>query len=287
MSGRLWIVIALVLGSPGVAGAFSDPALFAESATTGGGGGRYFTGSRADGYACSVCHQGGDAPQFVIDPLPETLVPGSSYELVVRWDDPDSPQALHLELATPSGAHPQVTTPPVAMLPAESRCAGLPGGEPAVYTFDVGARRVVGVADCGASRVAVTFVATEEPIELSISGVRSDGSSTADGDGVFDRRITLGRRLTSSGGGCSSGRGTATVVAPALLALLLRRRRRSRKLDAQERRGLQGPDVLEPDEREVIHARQGGAEAPDDDAVAILVLDPVDVLRTELVLEER
>ena len=226
---RAWLVLAMLV-APRAAYAFSDPALFGQPVAAGGGGGRYFTGSRADGYGCSVCHRGGKPPDLVLDGVPDTLVTGTRYTLTVRWDHPEEPQALQLELTTPSGAHPSVEVTPAEMLPAESRCEQLPTGMPAVYTFDVGMRRIVGVEDCGASMVAVSFVATGEPIGLALAAVRSDGSGTADGDGVVEQRLTLGQHLsTSSGGGCSTstGRGSAAwgVLATAIVVALRRRRR--------------------------------------------------------------
>jgi uncharacterized protein (TIGR03382 family) len=230
---RSWSVIAalaLGLGLPATVHAFSDPALFAAPVASGGGGGRYFTGSRADGYACSVCHQGAPEPRLVIEGVPDKLETGTRYELRVHWDQPEIAVGLQLELATPSGAHPSVEVTPAAMLPAESRCAQLPDGAPAVYTFDVGVRRVVGVEDCGASMVAVSFIATGEPIDLSIGSVRSDSSGTADGDGVFERRLRLGDPFAVAGGGCSAAAdhgGAPTWCLLAVSALIARRRRAS------------------------------------------------------------
>ncbi len=233
-------VLIAVLVLPATAQAFSDKTLFAADVSTGGGGGRYFTGSRADGYACSVCHEGAPAPDIVIDGLPEKLEPGTRYELVLHWDRPEVPVALQLELATPTGAQPSVEVTPAAMLPAESRCESRADGLPAVYTFDVGMRRVVGVEGCGASSVAVSFVATGEPIDLAIAAVRSDASETAAGDGTFERRITLGQRVVASGsGGCSTsdGRGNDSsgwcVVASVVLIFGRRRITAARLRSAQ------------------------------------------------------
>ena len=226
---RGWLVLAMLV-APRAAHAFSDPALFGQPVAAGGGGGRYFTGSKVDGYGCSVCHHGGKPPRLVLEGVPDTLVTGTRYTLTVRWDHPEIPQAVQLELTTPSGAHPSVEVTPEAMLPAESRCEQLPAGTPAVYTFDVGARRIVGVEDCGASMVAVSFVATGEELGLALGAVRSDGSGTADGDGVVEQRLTLGQHLSASGGGgcsASTGRGSVTwgALATAIVVALRRRRR--------------------------------------------------------------
>jgi hypothetical protein len=225
-----WIAIAL---TPVTAHAYSDPAMFGDPVEEGGGGGRYFTGSRAEKYSCSVCHQGGEAPRFVIDPLPAVLEEGTRYSLVIHWSDPESPQGLQLELATATGADPAVTIPAPAALPATSRCEGSATGLPAIYSVDIGigSRRVVGVEDCGASRVEVSFVATGNPIEVSIGGVRSNEDGTPNGDGVFDERFILSPAFHASGGGCAVGGDSFSVVP--FVAWLLLRRRRSRKLDAE------------------------------------------------------
>ena len=229
--------VGLAIGSPGRAFAFSDPALFGQGVDKGGGGGRYFTGSRADGYACSVCHRGGPAPNFVVEGIPDAPIAGTRYDLVVRWDDPATPHALQLELVTPSGAHPSVTVTPAASLPAASRCEQKADGAPAIYTFDVGGRRIVGVEDCSAALVTVSFVATGEPIELAIGAITSDASGTVEGDGTYELRTVIGEHLVSSGGGgCSTGgtggapadAGTLGLVVLALVRVRAARRRPAR-----------------------------------------------------------
>lgn len=228
-------VLAILL-APATALAYSDPAMFGETIDEGGGAGRYFTGSRAEGYSCSVCHSGGKEPSFIVDPLPDVLQAGTKYSLVIHWPDPGSPQALQLELVTPSGAHPTVTIPAAAMLPAESRCEGASAGIPAVYSVDVGRRRIIGVEDCGASRVEISFIATGEPIDVAIGGVRSNEDGTPSGDGVFDDRFTLSQPRHASVGLCSTGGDAGGLVVPLLACAAVIRRRRSRKLDAEQRR---------------------------------------------------
>jgi hypothetical protein len=225
------VLSCLLLGAK-AAHAFSDPELFAMPVTAGGGGGRYFTGVRGDGYSCSVCHSGATEPKVMVDGLPDKLVTGQRYDLVVHWDHPELPLGLQLELATPSGSHPSVDVLPVADQPAESRCDLVPDGPSAVYTFDVGTRRIVGVADCHAQRVDVSFIANGEPIQLAIGAVRSDSSGTVDGDGTFERRSNLGTKLIAgSGGGCNAvrtGRGLGSLW-PLLIAVLVMRLGRRRR----------------------------------------------------------
>lgn len=223
-----WLLALAVFAMPTAAQAFSDPALFGDGVDKGGGGGRFFTGSRLDGYACSVCHRGGATPTIIVDGIPDEPVAGTRYELVIHWPDPDVPHALQLELLTASGTSPSVTIAPAAMLPAASRCDQAAAGMPALYTVDAGIRRIVGVEDCHAASVTVSFVATGEPIELAIGAVRSDGNGDVEGDGTFELRTTIGERLVATGsGGCNGGRGDAGVLA-GLGVLIAARRRRAR-----------------------------------------------------------
>jgi hypothetical protein len=79
------------VGSVRVALAFSEPSSYSDEANQGGGGGRWFTGSPADGYGCDVCHTG--APSQPNYPLyaagfPEGgYVPGQTYELQLSWPE--------------------------------------------------------------------------------------------------------------------------------------------------------------------------------------------------------
>ncbi len=227
MRAFAWLVVA-TLAVPGRAFAFSDPALFGQGVDKGGGDGRYFTGSRPDGYSCSVCHRGGTAPTIIVDGIPDTLVAGTRYELVIHWPDPEVPHALQLELTTPGGSAPSVEITPAAMLPPPSRCDQSATGMPAVYTVDVGVRRIVGVEDCHAASVTVSFVATGEPIDLAIGAVRSNEGGDVEGDGTFELRTRIGGRLVATGaGGCNTSGSDAGVLV-GLGALMAARRRRAR-----------------------------------------------------------
>jgi hypothetical protein len=213
--------LAFVIALPAIASAFSDQSQYSEPVNVGGAAGRYFTGSRVDGYACSVCHQGATTNDFTIDPLPERLEPGRRYDVVIRWRDPETPHSLHIELVTKGGAHPAVAVP--MTISRESRCGQIDTGPSAIYTIDVGVRRVVGVEPCGASLVSLSFLASADPIELAVSGVRSDNSETPIGDATFERRITFNAAADS--GGCSTSGGAGLLVALALLTIRSRRAR--------------------------------------------------------------
>lgn len=221
-------IAVLLLLVPAVAAAYSDRALFDAPAIEGGAGGRYFTGSRADGYGCNVCHGTATTDDFTIDPLPEPLVPGRRYDLTIHWNDPTVPHGLHVEL-TANGTHPQVMPQDNLALPPASRCGGVAGGMPAVYTIDSGVRRVIGVEACGASSVTLSFLYAGAPVELAVGGVRGDASDTAIGDRVFERHLTIdGRTHTGDPGGCTAGGGAGFGVVLVLLALVRARSRTAR-----------------------------------------------------------
>jgi hypothetical protein len=68
--------------------AFSDPAFYFKDTAGGGGGGRWFTGSPADGYSCDVCHKGGQSwPLYVAGLPPQGYVPGTEYDITLAWPE--------------------------------------------------------------------------------------------------------------------------------------------------------------------------------------------------------
>jgi hypothetical protein len=223
------VVSFVALGRATSVHAYSDPALFSEPATQGGGEGRFFTGSPVDGYTCAVCHRGAATPSLSLYGLPEVLDPGTTYQVTLRWTQPEISHALQLELLTERGQTPVVSLTPEPMLTRLSRCESAPDGEVAAYAFDLPGRRVLGVRDCGAGELSFSFVAPDSArVYLTASLVRSDSMGTAEGDGVLDLKRTLHRRgaQPDAGGGCalagpssaSSGGGLAAL----LLVLLLR-----------------------------------------------------------------
>ena len=184
MKSMVVLAFGVVIAGADPADAFSDLSKFAESAGTGGGGGRYFTGSPADGYTCSVCHAGGTIPSLTIDGIPDRLVPGTRHEVTIRWTEPEFSHAMQLELVDATGAHPTLELDP-EMVAAASRCESRPDAPSAVHVVDAGARRIVGVEDCGASEVSFAFTVPDTArLVLAIGAVRTDSSGTADGDGT-------------------------------------------------------------------------------------------------------
>jgi hypothetical protein len=242
------VFVAAWLAAVSGARAFSDSAVFARPAFEGGGGGRYFTGSPRDGLSCGVCHSGGELPDVEIIGLPRVLVAGQARDVLIRWSAPAQAlagsHALQLELMSRDGAHAGLELPERALLPAESRCEQRADGESAAFATDVGERRIVGVSDCGASELRFRFTTPDvQELFFSIGVVRSDGSGTPDGDGVFEWRRRIGTLPveTELTAGCSVFtplRGEPPTAAWLVLCLVLWRlgrlgspwRRRRRRL---------------------------------------------------------
>jgi hypothetical protein len=178
--------------------AFSDLERYPQPSLEGGGGGRLFTGSPADGYACSVCHEGGPEPQVVVYGLPiDGYVPGQTYNVEVVWSDPDPSveHSMHLEIVdrTTRRAAGTVALLDDASVDAAARCRSAKQ-EPADYTIEGEGRQVVGVSPCGASHLRFRFTAPDLP-EAIFAGsvVRSDSHASPEGDGVQNLSLALRR----------------------------------------------------------------------------------------------
>ncbi len=176
--------------------AFSDLERFPQASTTGGGGGRLFTGSQRDGYACSVCHRGGLEPSVVVAGLPlDGYVPGQTYDVEITWDNAGAAHALHAEIVNSDGrAGGSVSLLDPALVDARGRCGSLPAEDPADYMIEGEGRQILGVSGCGASHLLFRFTAPDLP-EVTFVGsvVRSDSSASAEGDGVENLHRVLRR----------------------------------------------------------------------------------------------
>lgn len=230
MRALLMLVALLIPGA--TARAFSDPSLYESAAERGGGAGRYFTGSPLDGHTCAVCHRGGAEPRIGMQGLPAEFEIGQTYEVAIHWAEPTEPHALQLELVSERGESPAVELVAADALPSSARCDSAADGEPAVYVTTVGARRVVGVRDCGASELRFRFTApAAQRLAFAATVVRSDSSGTPEGDGVSEFRTVLypRGRAPSSDGGChvagASAEGAGQACLLMLIALAWRRRR--------------------------------------------------------------
>jgi len=191
--------------------AFSDPAVYPESVALGGGGGRWFTGSPADGYSCDVCHLGGEPAELAVQGLPlDGFSPGASYEIVLTWP-PNLPGiALIAEFTDElrQGAGALALPRPETLKPGELCSAEEGGVQPsAISTFDPGLRQLVSIVDCGAQYLRFQWTApaaVSTRIWFSAGFVSANEDALPGGDGV-----TMVRQpLTMAG----SSLGTRTVT---------------------------------------------------------------------------
>ncbi len=235
MRRALWLSVLSGLALPPRADAFSDEERFVEDSATGGGGGRYFTGSPVDGYGCAVCHRGGEEVRVQISGLPERFVPNTTYEVQVALQDLDASHALALELVMPPGeAAGSLALPAPESVPAAQRCQAQASGSVPTTLHDVAGRQVLTLRDCGAQGMSFRWTAPEaSEVTFAVGIVRSDASGTAEGDGVRE----LSRVLLSASAsreveaGCAVGKGEQSPLPLAVLAglsWLVRRRRRAR-----------------------------------------------------------
>jgi MYXO-CTERM domain-containing protein len=213
--------------------AYSERDKYERTVGLGGGGGRYFTGSPVDGYACSVCHQGAPEPKVSVIGLPEDgYEPGRLYEIEIAWDNsnPMFRQALHLEFVGRDGkAAGQLVRidPDVRQV-----CSGMEN-RTADYQLEPSGRKILGVAPCGSGHVRFRFSPPEtDDVAFAMSLVVSDRGGSAEGDGVYNHQQVL-RRIGVKGPeqGCAvhTPGATASSVFAALLSalgLILHRRRR-------------------------------------------------------------
>jgi hypothetical protein len=240
----LLLVIGFVLLAwPERGHAFSDPDQFAGAPLQGGGGGRYFTASFADGYGCNVCHRGGIEPKVQVSGLPVNgYQPGFTYDIEVTWQPvANHPHALQLELLGRDGRVPgQVTLLDQAAVDARGRCGGLATGKVAAYERVVGTRKVLGVEACEAQSLRFRFTPTNVPdLGFSASIITSDKTASVEGDGVTTLRRVL-RRVgePAKSGDCTLVPGALGTAWPFIalvvlgLGLVLRvQRRRPRTRD--------------------------------------------------------
>jgi hypothetical protein len=214
------------------AAAFAEPERFGQPPSAAGGGGRWFTGSPAEGFGCAVCHEGGEAAPLQILGAPlDSYQLGSRYEITARWPLNSDKIALALELTDQSGRPAgSVRLPPHDELLPTEFC------EPADAQIEAGVanelpdgRVVLSVPDCGARQLRFLWTAPASdvgPVWLSGSLVQSNGMGDMLGDGVTDvLRVIPAPRSSATGAaqisaGCSAG-GTGSPAAVSGIVLLL------------------------------------------------------------------
>jgi hypothetical protein len=240
-----WLVFSVPAES---AHAFSDPQAYADPVDIGGGAGRWFTGSSADGYGCDVCHTGKAGEDLVVSGLPiEGYLPGRAYEIALTWPPYVHDVALIAEFTNEQrlGAGALALPRQDALKPAELCAPDQGGGSPSdVHTAD-GMRQLVSVIDCGAKLARFQWTApliAAGPIWFNAGFVASNEDATPAGDGVtlVSRPIPLaGQPLGTQqiAQGCSLAARSRETHPPAsvllaMVAIVLRRGRSRRRYQA-------------------------------------------------------
>ena len=203
----LWMGSALACAAfmcASSARAYSDPASFSLPASAAGGGGRYFTGSPADGYTCKVCHEGGAEPNVEVRGLPLAgYRPGTSYEVTIAWPAQLDKISLALELTDVRGAAAgSLRLPGEAEIAEPELCEPASDAVPAATLSKPAARRqIINVPACGSKRVRFLWTAPDVDVgQVWFAGsmVASDGESDPHHDGVTDFGRVLGSPAVAS-----------------------------------------------------------------------------------------
>jgi hypothetical protein len=197
-----WLCALLCTLAAGRARAYQDPQRFAAPIDTGGGGGRFFTGSPADAYTCKVCHTLGKSIDLRIAGLPLTgYQPGRTYRMVVDWRDDLKSTGFEFEVTDGAGrALGQLSMPSKAELTEADLCQPSTVGLPDLIVLPVesSSRTVASAVSCGGHQATVDWTAptaVPAPVDgvpvgtvahFNGSFVASDDDGTVAGDSVTD-----------------------------------------------------------------------------------------------------
>ena len=234
--------------------AYSSFADYVRPIEEGGGGGRMFSGTPADGHSCDVCHRGAQPAPLQVLGLPlEGYVPGQTYELSFAWPVTTPHVAIMAEFTDVAGAPAGITAlAPYATWQPSEKCED--GDFPAADVCRVGGaesgccrdldpsrdacsfpgeRSVFWMLDCGSKSARLVWTAPAGgDVWFSSGMVTSDVMNDARGDGstLVRRRLRVAGtspEVTSAVGGCaaaqSGGDAWALLMVVSLLLLLRRR----------------------------------------------------------------
>jgi hypothetical protein len=240
---NLCVSVSLLLGVS-VAHAYRNPERFGASVAEGGGGGRYFTLSHAEGYGCAACHSRGAPVAVNVRSLPAGFTPGQAYRITVDWPDDEPAVALNVEMTTNEGApFGQLLAADVATLTAADLCRGSDAPSAGQSVSNDATRRVLLVAECGQAQTTFDWIApvdaTHGSFSASITFSNRDGKLR--GDRVVDITESFAAQFAAREGSVyrascsvSSGArasGSAVVIVSCCLCVLIvcQRVRRSKR----------------------------------------------------------
>ncbi len=226
--------------------AFSSPLAYRDPPQEGGGGGRYFTGSPADGYGCDVCHEGAEGAPLQVTGLPlDGYQLGVSYEVTITW-----PIIEHMGFLAEIADETRIGAGAIAMprfdtMSLDELCSMEEGGFPAseIIRDEAEQRAFVSTVDCGARKTRFQWTAPMTragTVWFSAGFVVSNNDAAASGDGVTMLSLPLTQSRTGLGtqeitAGCSVSRsrhGWSDAACLAFLSLCgaLHARRRHRSI---------------------------------------------------------
>ena len=246
---RLGFVFAMCSALP--AHAYRNPERFAAPVDVGGGGGKYFTLSRAEGYGCAVCHSASTPVPVALYNLPTAdHLPGQVYRITIDWPDDMPSVALNVEVTDARGAsYGLLSAADPATLSAADLCASSdvsePGSAGQTVQLDANGRRVLLIAECGQAQASFDWIApaVRGDAYFSTSILFSNRDGKLAGDRVVDIVEPLSRQPTNRyAGSCAAARRPATsrglAVGVYLFAVLLylRARRRPHIRTAEQKR---------------------------------------------------
>jgi hypothetical protein len=218
--------------------AYRNPDRFKDDVTEGGGGDKYFTGSRAEGYTCEVCHTAGEQPPLQITGVPiGGYESGHIYHITIDWPDDLPSVALNLEMTDVSGAKlGELRAPAATSLSRDDLCTadGLEATSGVTPVDTESGRRIVTVTECGQHQTSVDWLAPAPAAgQFAPQGwftgslVVSNRNNKVSGDGVANLSHVLGAAgapapLASelTGNNCGVLTPRATDSAPSVWLLL-------------------------------------------------------------------
>ena len=226
-AGLLGFSLVLVAGvRPASVSAFSEPKNYGEDPAKGGGGGRWFTGSPADGYGCSACHSGPGSVPVEVKGLPsDGYVQGTTYTVKLSWasvatylrslearglrpstsvvaefvaeDGTNSGEVfLEPEVALPPELCQPITNPPqlAATIFSTPPNASTPSEVVKCSTNQTNQRCVVAVRSCGSSELRMRWTAPAQwrgPIWFSAGFVTTENATGIPNDNDFVTELVV------------------------------------------------------------------------------------------------
>jgi hypothetical protein len=235
--------VVIVHASP--AHAYRNKDRFSDPVDDGGGGQKYFTGSRAEGYTCQVCHTAGQPVSLQIQGLPsDGYIPGARYRITLDWPDDLPSVAVNLEMTDLTDrAFGELTAADPATLSPSDLCTGTDHPDASQVVVASETRRVLLIGECGQAQSTFDWQAPATQRQGFITGslLVSNRNGKVTGDRVVDFSRSFGAasdpnpKVDAYAGECAvmragqRGPSAGAVWAGVAVALAVRGRRARRR----------------------------------------------------------